>query len=69
MNALARAFSSQPVSYKKAPNDLGVFYGDPGAIRTHDLLLRRQLLYPTELRDRMRGFISQKLFYVNENNV
>ena len=32
MNALARAFSSQPVSYKKAPNDLGVFYGDPGAI-------------------------------------
>ena len=26
-------------------------YG-PGGIRTHDLLLRRQALYPTELRTR-----------------
>ncbi len=26
--------------------------GDPGMTRTCDLLLRRQLLYPTELRDR-----------------
>ncbi len=27
-----------------------VFYGGPGAIRTHDLPLRRRLLYPAELR-------------------
>ena len=27
--------------------------GDPGEIRTPDLMLRRHLLYPTELRDRM----------------
>ena len=26
------------------------FYGAPGAIRTPDLLVRSQLLYPTELR-------------------
>ncbi len=26
------------------------FVGDPAAIRTQDLLLRRQLLYPAELR-------------------
>ena len=25
--------------------------GDPGAIRTRDVLLRRQTLYPTEVRD------------------
>ena len=28
------------------------FYGDPGGNRTPDLMLRRHLLYPTELRDR-----------------
>ena len=27
------------------------FVGDPAAIRTQDLLLRRQLLYPAELRN------------------
>ena len=26
------------------------YSGDPGTIRTYDLLLRRQLLYPAELR-------------------
>ena len=29
--------------------------GDPGTTRTCDLLLRRQLLYPTELRDRLNS--------------
>ena len=29
------------------------FIGDPGWIRTSDPLLRRQMLYPTELRDRV----------------
>ena len=28
------------------------FSSDPDVIRTHDLLLRRQLLYPAELRNR-----------------
>ena len=27
-----------------------IYNGDPGTIRTYDLLLRRQLLYPAELR-------------------
>ncbi len=27
---------------------------DPDAIRTHDLLLRRQLLYPAELRNQYK---------------
>ena len=40
----------QTLEYKKSPPDGGE-YGDPGAIRTLDLLLRRQLLYPAELRD------------------
>ena len=36
-------------------------FRDPGAIRTRDLLLRRQLLYPAELRDQLSVFdISQK---------
>ena len=29
--------------------------GDRGAIRTRDLLFRKQLLYPTELRSRVHG--------------
>ncbi len=29
-----------------------LFSSDPDVIRTHDLLLRRQLLYPAELRNR-----------------
>ena len=29
---------------------LVVFFGAPGVIRTHDLLVRSQTLYPTELR-------------------
>lgn len=29
--------------------------GDPGRIRTCDLLFRKQLLYPTELRDQARS--------------
>ena len=33
--------------------------GDPDWIRTNDLVLRRHLLYPTELRDRTRSGISQ----------
>src|SRR5829696_6095236 len=34
----------------------GMFRSGPGATRTRDLLLRRQALYPTELRTRiMRG--------------
>jgi hypothetical protein len=36
------------------PFDFVVFYFcDPDAIRTRDLLLRRQLLYPAELRNQV----------------
>jgi hypothetical protein len=34
---------------------------DPDWIRTNDLLLRRQLLYPTELRDQTIWFKVQSL--------
>jgi hypothetical protein len=40
---------------KKPPLSWRVFIlSDPGAIRTRDRLLRRQMLYPAELRDRGR---------------
>jgi hypothetical protein len=32
-----------------------IFQNGPGATRTRDLLLRRQALYPTELRTRSEG--------------
>ena len=35
--------------------DVSLFPGDPAAIRTQDLLLRRQLLYPAELRGHWSG--------------
>ncbi len=40
---------------------LAVFYGAPGKIRTPDLLIRSQTLYPAELRVR-RGDICSKRF-------
>ncbi len=40
---------------KKMPHECGMNVGiDPNAIRTHDLPLRRRMLYPAELRDRIR---------------
>lgn len=37
--------------------------GDPGAIRTRDVLLRRQTLYPTEVRDHVpKNLDISKLF-------
>ncbi len=36
-------------------------HGDPGTTRTCDLLLRRQLLYPAELRDQL-GFPKSVFF-------
>lgn len=35
----------------KKPPCLGAFFSDRGRIRTFDRLLRRQMLYPAELRD------------------
>ena len=35
---------------KKHPPFGGCFHGTPGGIRTHDLLIRSQALYPAELR-------------------
>ncbi len=32
------------------------FIGAPGRIRTHDPLVRSQVLYPTELRARIRNY-------------
>ena len=40
-------------------NHIGSF-GDPGRGRTPDPLLRRQLLYPAELRDRMPPFCAKR---------
>ena len=39
--------------------------GAIGAIRTRDLLLRRQLLYPTELQPHSLQIISQNFFFAN----
>ena len=41
-----------PEIKKSLPDLAGIFLGDPVGIRTRDLLLRRQLLYPAELPDR-----------------
>lgn len=38
---------------QKAAVEAAVFCGVPGTIRTSDLLLRRRLLYPPELRARV----------------
>ena len=46
---------------KKDPT-LGVFFHTVGGIRTHDPLLRRQLLYPTELLERCGANI-EKISY------
>jgi hypothetical protein len=35
-------------------------YGAPGEIRTHDLLLRRQTLYPAELRAHVSTFYRKR---------
>ena len=34
---------------------VGLNFGEPGGIRTHDLLIRSQTLYPAELRAHMRS--------------
>ena len=41
---------------KKSRHSRGGFFilSDPGAIRTRDRLLRRQMLYPAELRDQKK---------------
>ncbi len=39
----------------KTPQTRGSRFGTPGAIRTHDLLYRKQTLYPAELRVLNRG--------------
>ena len=36
--------------YKKSPERGAFFNGAPGGIRTHNLLIRSQMLYPIELR-------------------
>ena len=48
--ALARRASGEVSNLSVLSSDIDKL-GDPGKIRTCDLLLRRQLLYPTELRD------------------
>ena len=45
---------------------LRVFFGEPGGIRTHDLLIRSQTLYPAELRALAMLFCKQLLYYSKE---
>ena len=47
-------FLSSPHAHRFC-SQLAALAKDPGETRTHDLLLRRQALYPTELRDRSIG--------------
>jgi hypothetical protein len=44
------------ITKKPAPSGTGLFV-TPDAIRTRDLLLRRQSLYPTELRERVHRIV------------
>ena len=48
---------TRPAQAKTRPKRLfqAGFLGEPGGIRTHDLLIRSQTLYPAELRAHMRS--------------
>lgn len=41
---------------KKTLRKGGIFYGALGGVRTHNLLIRSQMLYPVELRVRQQSF-------------
>ena len=47
---------------KDCPSGSLFFFGDPAATRTQDLLLRRQLLYPAELRGHLFLFVGTPRF-------
>jgi hypothetical protein len=51
---------TQPTEHKLSVILLSTYSG-PGATRTRDLLLRRQALYPTELRTRQTGCESRRI--------
>src|SRR5262245_3182044 len=67
MKANATAEVCVPLAYHRLPwRNSDEYYvvdfpGDPGRTRTCDPLLRRQMLYPAELRDRVdsRGFLAR----------
>jgi hypothetical protein len=44
-----RPIGLQRVSFRSSHSETPIKYGAPGGDRTHDNLLRRQMLYPTEL--------------------
>ena len=46
---IAKQLSEQETLRSGSPRNLASNYGVPGATRTRDPLLRRQLLYPAEL--------------------
>ena len=46
----ARPFESIKTKKYPIPNGIEYFFGVPGGIRTRDLLIRSQTLYPAELR-------------------
>ncbi len=57
LTSLSDAEKSRRACREKSPNNGRIdLTGDRGRTRTSDLLLRRQLLYPAELRDRMNSF-------------
>ncbi len=43
-------FSLASCGHKKTLRKGGIFYGALGGVRTHNLLIRSQMLYPIELR-------------------
>ena len=67
---------SREIDTKKALKIFRAFFCDPVWIRTKGLLLRRQLLYPTELRDPIISAIEpqikiklRSLLYFNASNI
>ena len=58
-------FSCCAISTKKGPAR-GAFFRTRGGSRTHDPLLRRQLLYPTELLERAGANIKKNTDFCND---
>ena len=67
--AIVASCSNLGIWTKRTPgcrND-GPGVGTPGAIRTRDLPLRRRMLYPAELRVRMRKYCNGKFTLCQQN--
>ena len=63
----ARTIASHPsgLRTKKGSTFVEPFFSEPDRIRTYDRLLRREVLYPAELRALTHDILSVEAFYKN----